>query len=192
MEKEQSHYYPNRREIAYHEAGHAVSGFLFYPPVKWVKIETELVNGKAYRGRTLATFPHPPLGDPADRSVFKEYLKIIIHGLSGKICQSTVNGIQDEMGAKDDYDFLSIYIFGTDFICFSNIWNELTQDFCSNAEFMKLVNNVAERLLEKEVLCGEEFAALVKENNVNSDNLLEGLAEKYHQRYLRCKDVFKI
>ena len=190
MTKQETNYVPNLQEVAFHEAGHTVTGAMFYPPVEFVSIKKETVNDRAVLGRTIHDLPYPELGDPKDREIFKNYMKVIINALSGKFCQYTVNGVMDEKGAWADYDFLSIYIFDLEHICFMQIWDEITRDFCTNTEFMDMVNIVAKSLLEKEVLTEEEVVELIGEKIFDPEPLLENLVEKYHKRYLGCKKLF--
>jgi len=192
MKQEQKNYVPDKSEAAYHEAGHAVTGLMFYPPVELVSIKTEVVEGKSVRGRTVCEFPFPDLGDPSNRKIFKEYLKIIINSLSGKFCQSTVNGVMDEVGARDDYEFLDLYIFGQEYVCLQPLWNDITRDFCTNLEFMEMVSIVAKELHEKELLTGKELDLLIKDKLFDPEPLLEIMAEKYHTKYLACKKLFTI
>lgn len=46
------------KEVAYHEVGHAVTGFLFYPPVE-VTIEPHYTGNSKFHGATIVDLPCP-------------------------------------------------------------------------------------------------------------------------------------
>lgn len=99
----------DKREIAYHEAGHAVLGYLFYPPVEVciiIPIQTEF--GK-YLGRTICDIPNPMIFDTIDNELFFPLsLKFTLYSWAGEYFQSKISDSVDSDSLRVDKEFLSL------------------------------------------------------------------------------------
>jgi hypothetical protein len=193
MEKgeEKKEYQPTNEEVAWHEAGHAVTGYLFYPPVTEVTIVPSDDDGFSTLGNTKATLPEPDSSDPEIKENFREYLKIILYCLSGNYFQKSANGHDDVGGAKHDRAFLLCYFDPKYVAPLNNIIAGVVDNFCSNTTVVAMVNKVANALVDKKALNQEDLQNLLDDNDFDLEQMLDSLTEKYYPTFCNWCGLFK-
>jgi len=176
-------YVPNEREIAFHEAGHTVTGYLFYR-VQSVSIVPAELEGRSTHGLTDLVIPDEMFLGGADKEdKFIEYLKIIICLLSGKYFQKTVLGFDDMAGAIDDIEYLSLYLYDDNDNFYKPLWsvaNAIVAEFCSDAIIISMVNIIAEEILHKKVLNEKEIKKLLNAVSIDFVTLLAKIKENHY------------
>lgn len=176
-------YVPNEREIAFHEAGHTVTGYLFYK-VRSVSILPTELEGRNTHGLTDIVMPDEMFLGGADKEEkFVEYCKIIICLLSGKYFQKTVLGFDDMAGAIDDIEYLSLYLYDNNDNFYEPLWSAATAiaaEFCSDAVIISMVNIIADDLLQKKVLNEKEIKGLLNAVSIDFVTLLAKIKETHY------------
>lgn len=184
-------YKVSEEEIANHEAGHAVTGYLFYSPVTEVTIIPSDEDGFSTLGNTKATLPDPDPSNPEIKENFREYLKIILYCLSGNYFQKTVKGYDDVGGAAHDRSFLMCY-FDLKYVAPLNyIIPGVIQTFVSNHEVQGMVKKMVDALLEKKTLNQEDVEEILKDDDLDIEQLLGTLTEKYYPIFCNWCQLFK-
>lgn len=180
-------YIPSLRDKAYHEAGHVVTGYLFYS-VEGVNIVPGRLMGMATHGEAKIITPSTMyLGGAENEVNFIDYLKIIICLRAGRYFQHKVSGVDDVGGAKQDEDFLSLYLYSEDdkfYFPLPNMSAWITKDFCSDKRIVDMVTTIAEALIKKPELNKAEIDALLKDKSFDFTELIETVRKKFYRPFM--------
>jgi hypothetical protein len=182
-------YSPSEKDIAYHEAGHAVTAMLFYKNVTKVTIIPSVFEGLTRHGNTMYVMPMPLEEIPNEKN-FDYYLKVIITLLAGKYFQAVSSGVYDKAGAIKDYEQLVQYTHASDdsgqvFNLFENKQEVFTYEFCNEPIIKQTVTEVAEQLIIKKELNQDDLKQIIGNYSIDPQVLLERIKGKYMINFLR-------
>ena len=171
------HYFEDKKIVAYHEAGHAVMSYLLHEPITRASIQSTVsgVGGvvfnadkdsvfetnKDYRNQILICYA----GRVSEEIKFKD---IVTTGASNDITQATAIMIQyiEKVGFDKDFGLLDISVLSKEHLMDSkditNRLSNMSKQFYNECKDLlsknyKLVEALAEQLLEVETLSGEEI-----------------------------------
>ena len=168
------------KEVAYHEAGHAVIGFLFYPPVE-VTIEPHYTGDGRFLGATIVNLPCPLIFDDFHNKLcFRLYLKIAIYIWAGEYFQKKVARKIDDAGLKVDNDAFTIYFNEKQLKVFESFKDGILEIFFGNEIITEMVNILAKELLKSEKLGHKQIESLLSMYNFDYGKQLELLMDKYY------------
>lgn len=172
----------NLNEVANHEAGHAVIGYLFYSPVETVTIVPGSNEYGNYFGITICDIPCPLFNNSFENeSLFPFYLKIALYSWAGEYFQKKISSQIDESGLKVDRDALSIYFDDQEQINALHFHkSNILELFCAPKIINEMVNKVAEELLRKSTLTHKEIEAILSMYHFDYEKQIEQIMDKYY------------
>jgi hypothetical protein len=181
-------YIPTERDKAFHEAGHTVTGYLFYS-VDSVNIRPGSLLDMATHGSSEVKTPDTPfLGGAENENRFIDYLKIIICLRAGRHFQWTVSGIDDAEGAFADEDFLECFLYSADnryYTPFDFISQKIVFNFCTDDRVVQMVVIIADALLKKGALSKEEIDDLLKDHIFDFEAILVQIKNRFYPLFCR-------
>lgn len=172
------------REIAYHEAGHTVMGYLFYPPVSCTIVPS---NGRL--GNTISEIPPPFFGKFQNKQSSIDYLKIALYSWSGEYFQKIISPKIDEGGLANDKEILDFYCDNKKLYEALNKYKQeiLNTFFEHNGIYHDMVNTVASNLLTQKLLSYEDVHLVLSQFEVNWEEKMNTFIEKFHD--LICHEL---
>lgn len=166
------------KEVAYHEAGHAVLGYLFYPPVKLCTIIPK--DGRL--GSTISEIPVPLFGEFQKKDSSSDYFKIALYTWSGEYFQRIVSSEIDKGGLVVDEELLTFYCDNNEIYRALTIYKQDISDaFFQDKEICNMVYTIANDLLDKKKLYESDINLLLSRFNVDVQGKVNSLVEKFHQ-----------
>jgi len=168
----------DKKEIAYHEAGHAVIGNLFYQPVE----KTTIIPLDGCLGNTFCEIPSPLIFEEFDNDLFfSEYIKIALYCWACEYFQKIINPIIDINGLKIDKEIFDFYLSEQEkIIAFEYFKDSLLKSFFANETIIKMIEDVADELLKKETLIHSDIKLILSKFNYDYDQEIELLMDKYY------------
>lgn len=180
-------YKPSLRDIAYHEAGHVVTGYLFYSVDFAIIKPGRLLEFATLGSAKINTPENNYLGGAENKANFNEYLKIIICLRAGRFFQYFASKVDDIEGAQQDERFLSLFLLDeNDFFYYplARYSANICRLFCSDQRVLDMVETIAQALLEKSKLNGSEIAELLKDLTFDCNNLLKSIHDMYYPGFV--------
>lgn len=173
------------KEIAYHEAGHAVIGYLFYQPITSCTIVPE--NGRL--GNTISEIPCPLLfGKFQDKYSSIDYFKIALYCWSGEYFQRIISAQIDEGGLVGDREVFDFYCNDEKLCMALNKYKqEILSTFFEDEEIHNMVNVIASNLLTQKTIYQSGIHSLLSQFNVNLQDKIDNIVEKFHE--LICDEL---
>lgn len=166
------------KEIAYHEAGHAVIGYLFYPPVTSCTIVSE--NGRL--GNTISEIPCPFLfGKFQDKYSSIDYFKIALYCWSGEYFQRIISAQIDEGGLVVDKEIFDFYC-NDEKLCkaLNKYKQEIFNTFFEDEDLHNMVDTIASNLLIQKTIYHSDIHLLLSQFDVNLQDKINTTVEKFH------------
>jgi hypothetical protein len=174
----------NNKEIAYHEAGHAISGFLFYPPVTSCTIVSE--NGRL--GNTISELPFPLFGRFQEKYSSVDYFKIALHSWSGEYFQRTISSQIEEGGLIVDKEIFDFYCNDEKLQKAISLYKkDILDTFFKDEEIHNMVSVVADNLLTKKTLSASDINTMLSGYNIDVIGKINDLVERFHE--LICNEL---
>jgi hypothetical protein len=164
----------DKREIAYHEAGHAVIGYLFYPPVELCTIIPTQTEFGRYLGRTICNIPFITICDEFNNELFFPLsLKLVLYSWSGEYFQRKISKNIDVKEFKIDKEFLSLYFDDNILNVLELFKADILEIFFCNEFVNLMVDEVADELQKKESLYQVDIEAMLSKYNFDFDKQIE-------------------
>lgn len=175
------------KEVAYHEAGHIVVGYLFFPP-----LETTIVQESNRLGNTIANLPPFPFFITNDyfinMALFPLKIKILLFSWAGEFFQRKISNKIDQGGLIVDIDVLTIYFNESQLEAVLAFKKEITETFFENEVIVEMVNAIAAELLIKKKLCHIEIHTILSKYTFDYDKYIEKIMDEY---YLPISEKYK-
>lgn len=177
---------PTDLERAFHEAAHAVMGYLFYS-VDYVNINPGEIDDKKIHGLAGVNMPDDCyLGGAENEEKFIDYLKAIICLRSGRYFQRSVLGNDDPQGAESDDNNLTLLLYNNNnqfYTPFQSLSSLIVMDFCNNNSIAEMVAALANVLVIKKELTKGEIAEILKGMPTDHDKFLKSIKDKYYRGF---------
>ena len=166
------------KEVAYHEAGHAVVGFLFYPPI----VKTTIIPSDGCFGNTICEIPNPILFEEFDNYLlFPEYFKIALYCWAGEYFQKIINPMLDINGLKNDKELFDFYFFKKERIeAFVHFKDSILKSFFTNEITTKITVEVAEKLLMNETLYHSDIELILSKYTYDFEQQIILLMDEFY------------
>lgn len=171
-------------EIAYHEAGHAVVGYLFYPPVSVDIIPGISESGYKHLGTTKCDICSAIFFDPPTNEIFfRLYLQVFLYCWSGEYFQRYYAKEIDENGLKVDREFLELTFNDNKILqSFAFYKSEILSTFFENEIIIQMVKKIVDDLLLKKNLTHNEINLLLSAYKFDKFKQIEIIVDKYYDK----------
>lgn len=168
----------DNKEVAYHEAGHTVIGYLFY---KYIKSTTIIPSNNRY-GNTICEIPSFLTFEEFDNDLFfPKYVKIALYCWAGEYFQKTINPMFDIKGLENDKEIFEFYFEEKEKrIAFEYFKDSLQESFFTIDTLNKMIDDVATELLKKGILYQSDIELILSKYTFDFNQQIELLMNEYY------------
>lgn len=164
------------KEVAYHEAGHAVIGYLFFPPV-----ETTIISESNRFGNTIADIPLFIAEDEfLNELFFPTEIMILLFSWAGEYFQRKISAEIVEGGLVVDTELLNTCFDKEQFETLVFFKEKILEFFFENKIIEKMVDAVAMELLIKKKLSHIEIHTILLKYKFDYDKYIEKIMDEYY------------
>jgi len=166
----------DKKEIAYHEAGHTVVGYLFFPPVN-----TTIIPESDRLGNTIANIPIFIAEDEFLNEVyFPSEIMFLLFSWAGEYFQRKISIEIDEGGLVLDKGLLNTCFDKTQFETLVAFKESILETFFENNIIEEMVDAVATELLIKKKLTHIEIHTILSKYTFDYDKYIEKIMDEYY------------